>query len=210
MYCLTRYEMKFGKEIIPARTKATIINKLDTDTVDAPGVNVRLAINNYDIHKRDINNENKIIEYYNNVNEAALEGIIIDTNTQAVYMNAGDKFYYYTGLYDWQLEKIFGKDNVPNKLLLGRFKYNGKDAKLMDVIDYLEDEFAEWVKNNCEFCILSEEDIENGDCIDGAEAGDETLSAKGLEQFYTKQLEYQNRLETTGFTYDFKGGLVWD
>lgn len=210
MYCLTRYQMKFGKETIPARTKAIVINKVTTDTVDAPGVYIKLAIDNFTLHKKDINNENEVIIYHVNVNDATLGGIIIDTNTQAVYMDAQDKLYYYTGLYDWQLEKIFGKDNIPNNLFLGKYKYNGKDAKLMDVIDYLDDEFAEWVNNNCEFCILSEEDIQNGDCFDGAEAGDKTLSEKELEQFYAKQLEYQNRLETTGFTYEFKGGLIWD
>ncbi|MCR3758453.1 hypothetical protein KYB31_05515 [Clostridium felsineum] len=210
MYCITRYEMKFGKEIIPARTKAILINKVTTDTVDAPGVYVKLAIDNYNLHKEDINNENEVIKYHVNANDATLGGIIVNTNTQAVYMDAGDKFYYYTGLYDWQLEKIFGKDNIPKKLLIGKYKYNGKDAKLSDLVNYLDDEFMKWVENNCEFCILSEEDIESGDCFDGAEAGDSTLSAKGLEQFHTKKLEYQKRLETTGFTYNFKGGLNWD
>ncbi|MNP72343.1 hypothetical protein D3C76_1688770 [compost metagenome] len=68
----------------------------------------------------------------------------------------------------------------------------------------------EWIHNNCEFVELTEEEIENGEGFDGAQAGDRTLSDSGLEKFYIKKLEYQNKLETTGFTYDFKGGLIWD
>lgn len=210
MYCLTRYEMKFGDEIIPARTRAEIINKVTTDTVDAPGVHLRLAISNNEIDKMDIKNENVIRKYYDNVNDSALCGVIINTNTQAVYMDAGAEIYYYSGVYDWQLERIFGKDNVPNGLIIGKHRFNGKDAKLQDVVNYLEEEFSEWVRSNCEFYTYTEEDIENGDCFGDAEPGDSILSDKGAEQFESKKIEYQNKLEKIGFTYDFKGGLIWE
>ncbi len=210
MYCLTRYEMKFGDVVIPARTKCTIINKITTDMVDAPGIHVRLAIDNYSIKKRNVENENKVTEYHRNVNDSALIGMIVSTSTTAVYMDAGDKIYWYKGIYDWSLERIFGKGKVPEQLFLGKHKYNGCEARLQDVIDYLEDEFDEWVMNNCEFYELTEDDIENGDGLSGSEPGDRILSSDGLEQFYEKKLEYQNKLETIGFTYDFTGGLIWE
>lgn len=124
-------------------------------------------------------------------------------------MDAGDKEYYDYGLYDWQFEKIFGKDNIPQQLLIGKHKYNGKDARLQDVVDYLDEEFAEWVRKNCEFRTIDEDDIENDWRFSDFEVGDETLSDRGLEQFDKKCLEYKNRLETTGFTYEFTGGLHW-
>lgn len=209
MKCITRYEMKFGDIIVPARTQCRIINKPDTFTADASGVQINVVVENYDINAEYKENENKVIKYRYNVNDASLSGIFIRTNTQSVYMNAGDKMYWDYGLYDWQLEKIFDKGNIPEGLFKGKYAYYGKDAKLQDVIEYLEEEFAEWVQENCEFIALTEEDIEDGLGFDDAEEGDTTLSQNGIEQFEKKCLEYQNKLETTGFTYDFKGGLIW-
>ncbi|WP_394875796.1 hypothetical protein [Clostridium neonatale] len=209
MNCITRHELKFGDLIIPPRTKCKIINKPNTFTVDAPGVQLNIVINNFDINKQDIANENKVIKYHSNVNNASLCGVWVHTNTQAVYMDAGDREYCDYGLYDWELEKIFGKGNVPPELLREKHSYYGKDARLQDVIDYLEEDFSDWVEENCEFCILTEDDIEGGLCFEGAEVGDNTLSPKGIEQFNEKCLEYKNRLETTGFTYEFTGGLIW-
>jgi len=206
--------MRFGNIVVPARTKCMVINEVKTDTVDAPGVYIRMLVKNHDINLNRMQNENKVIKHHSNVNRATLCGITIDTDTTAVYMDAGNELYKYTGIYDWQLEKIFGKDNVPQNipqnLFLDKYKYHGKDASLQSVIDCLEDEFSLWVMENCDFYILTEEDIENGGCFDGAESGDTTLSDVGLSQFYEKQLEYQNKLETIGFTYDFRGGLLWD
>lgn len=210
MKCITRYEMKFEDIIVPARTTCRIINKPDIFTTDASGVQIGVVVDNYYINVENKENENKVIKFRSNVNNGCLSGIFIRTNTQSVYIDAGDYMYRDYGLYDWQLEKIFGKDNVPQNLLKGKYDYYGKDAKLQDVIEYLEEEFAEWVQNNCEFITLTEEDIEEGFGFDGAEEGDSTLSQKGIEQFEKKLLEYQNRLETTGFTYDFRGGLIWD
>ena len=210
MYCLTRYEMKFGDVVIPARTKCTVINKITTDTVNALGVDVRLAVDNYSIKKKNTENENKVTEYHRNINDSALIGMTVSTSTTAVYMDAGDELYRYKGIYDWSLERIFGRDKVPEQLFLGKHKYNGCDARLRDVIDYLENEFNEWIMNNCEFYSLTEDDIENGEGLGGSEPGDQILSENGLEQFYKKKLEYQNKLETIGFTYDFTGGLIWE
>lgn len=209
MKCITRYEMKFGDIIVPARTTCRIINKPNTFTADASGVQIGVVVDNYYINVENKENENKVIKFRSNVNNGCLSGIYISTNTQSVYMDAGDRVYWDYGLYDWQLEKIFGKDNVPQNLLKGKYAYYGKDAKLQDVIEYLEEEFAEWVQDNCEFMTLTEEDIEDNLGFDGAEEGDTTLSQNGIEQFEKKLLEYQNRLETTGFTYDFRGGLIW-
>jgi len=203
MKCMTRYEMKFGDIVVPARTTCRIINKPNTFTADASGVQINVVVENYDINIENKENENKVIKYRYNVNDACLSGIFIRTNTQSVYMDAGDYMYKGYGLYDWQLEKIFDKDNIPEGL------FQGKDAKLQDVIEYLEEEFAEWVQENCEFITLNEEDIEDGLGFEDAEEGDTTLSQKGIEQFEKKCLEYQNKLETTGFTYDFQGGLSW-
>jgi hypothetical protein len=210
MYCLTRYEMKFGDIVIPARTKCDVVNKLQTETVDAPGVHVTMIVHNCEADINHIKNENEVIKFHSNVNNSTLCGLAISTNTQAVYMDAGDRLYYEKGLYDWQLEKIFGIEKIPEGLLLGKYKYNGKDAKLHDVIEYLEEEFTEWVQSNCEFYSLDEDDIENGEGLEDSQPEDMVLSDKGIKIFYEKQLEYQKRLETTGFTYEFNGGLIWE
>jgi hypothetical protein len=169
MKCITRYEMKFGDIIVPARTECRIINKPNVFTADASGVQISVVVDNYYINAENKENENKVIQYRYNVNNASLRGILIGTNTQSVYMDAGDKMYWDYGLYDWQLEKIFGEDNIPKNLLKGKHVYCGKDARLQDVIEYLEEEFAEWVQNNCEFMTLTEEDIEDGLGFDGVE-----------------------------------------
>lgn len=213
MYCITRNEMKFGQFIVPKRTKCTVLNKLSSRTVDAPGVQVDVSILLWDMQqkKQCLVSEVQIKdEYTNKYNSSFFDGITVSTNTENLFMDAGDEFYSNCGLYDWQLEKIFGKNNVPEHLFLGKYEYNGADAKLSDVIEYLDEEFSKWVEENCEFYALTEEDIENGEGFDGAEPGDTTLSDKGLEAFYKKQLEYQNMLESTGFTYNFKGGLIWE
>jgi len=57
---------------------------------------------------------------------------------------------------------------------------------------------------------LAEEDIENREGIDGSYPAERILSEIGLRQFEEKQLEYQTKIEVTGFTYEFKGGLIWD
>lgn len=207
MKCITRYEMKFGDIIIPERTECMIVNKPNVFTVDASGVQLNIVVNNYDLKLKDKENENKIIKYRRNVNNGVLQGLYIHTNTESVYMDAGDYMYKDYGLYDWQLEKIFG-ENIPSNLLIGKHKYNGKDAKLRDVIDYLEEEFADWVSENCEFMEITDDNIDDYSFYD-FEVGDTTLSDNGLKQFEDKCLEYKKRLETTGFTYDFEGGLNW-
>lgn len=209
MKCITRYEMKFGDIIIPERTECTIIGKEHEYNVNCSGVQLNLAIRNWDIGLKDKTNENKVIKYKSNVNSASMEGFLVHTNTESVYIYADYHVYKNYGLYEWQLERIFGKGNVPKNLLKGRYEYNGKDSSLIEVIEYLEEEFAEWVQENCQFIVLTEKDIESDYGLEGFEVGDRTLSELGLEQFKEKQLEYKKRLETVGFTYDFTGGLIW-
>ena len=208
MKCITRYEMKFGDIMVPARTECYLIGKPNIYSPSAPGVQISVIVRNFDLRLKDIENENKVIEYGYNVNEGSLDGHLIHTNTQSVYMYADDIYENY-GLYSYELEKIFGEGNVPDKLILGeKHRYDGKDAKLFDVINYLEEEFAEWVNKNCDFMELTEDNIEDYEMND-LEVGDTTLTQSGLADFEEKCMEYRKRLETTGFTYDFPGGLRW-
>ena len=210
MKCITRYEMKFENTIIPARTECTIINKSKNLTADAPGEQLSIVVYNYDIKQKDYENKNDVFLFNNNVNKASLIGLCVHTNTQSVYLDAQFSMYDRYGLYEWQLEKIFGKDNVPCKLIKDKYSYNGKDSSLQEVIEYLEEEFTDWVKENCEFMTLTQSDIDKGYGLDGAEPGETILSDLGLSQFYKKCQEYKEKLETTGFTYNFRGGLIWD
>ncbi len=209
MYCLTRNDMKFKDYFIPARTKANVITKPNTQTVDAPGVQLEISINLWNINNKpcpvsEVQIDNELQERAYGGAGSQFIGIVILTNTTEVYMDADDERYFDVDLYDWQVKRIFD-DEIP-KLEKGRHGY----TKLRSVIEYLDNEFAVWVHDNCEFYTYTEEDIENGDCYGDAEAGDTTLSDKGIEQFENKKLEYQKKLEKIGFTYDFKGGLIWD
>lgn len=136
-----------------------------------------------------------------------MTGIVIDSNMAQIYMDAGDSFYKDAHISKWDLEKILG-DIIPEEI--EKAPYNKDKYLLSSIINYLEKEFAEWVQGNCHFRKVTKSDIENGDAFDGAEPGDRQLSDKGLKEFYEKQLEYQNKLEVTGFTYEFKGGLHWE
>lgn len=220
--CITRYDMKFGDYFIPARTKAVVINKLNSTTVDAPGVWLKISVNLFDMFPEEkkmkgipanltqINNELEIKSYGDTSSQ--LVGITITTNATQVYLDAGARHYEGVTLYDYQVKKIFN-GSIPENI-----KKNGhsvwktyKDKyDLSFIIEYLEEEFAEWVQQNCQFRTLTEDDIENGIGFDGAEPGDTILSEKGYTQFSKKQLEYMKRLEVTGFTYSFGGGLIWD
>ncbi|HVJ49391.1 hypothetical protein [Desulfitobacterium sp.] len=216
MYCITREDMKFGHYLIPARTSAEVVNTPQYHEVNIPGLHLRIAINLFNIHPKkhlgvpiseiEINNEFERCAYGSA--KSKMIGIEIDTQGDQVYIDAGDKFYRDATLSQWNVEKIFG-ENTPDDLTKAPYSHL-KEYRLESIIEYLEEEFAEWVNGNCEFTILTEEDIENGIGFDGAGPGDRILSDKGLEQFREKQLEYQKRLERTGFTYRFKGGLIWE
>lgn len=209
MKCITRYDMKFGDVVVPARTECIIVNKPDMFTVNASGVQLNVVVNNYNLKLKDLENENKVFEHKYNVNNGSLCGIYIHTNTQSVYMYADDYMYNDYGLYSWQLEKIFEKDNIPKALINKERLYNRKHAQLLDVVEYLEEEFADWVRENCDMRALTEDDMDEYEFY-GFEIGDTTLTDEGLEKFEEKCLEYKNKLETIGFTYDFKGGLIWN
>lgn len=215
MYCITKGDMKFDDYFIPARTKATVINKPQYVGADIPGMCLKLVITLWDmlpeaekrkgvpISRTKISNELEGRSF--NV-KSEMIGIVITTNGTQVYMDAGDDFYFGVTLYEWQVKKVFNGE-IPKDLYP---KQGTNTYYLQGIIDYLEDKFEDWVKNNCNFHILTKQDIENGDGFDGAYPGDKTLSPKGMQQFEQKKLEYQNRLEAIGFTYDFKGGLIWD
>ncbi|WP_195618698.1 hypothetical protein [Clostridium paraputrificum] len=209
MKCITRYDMKFGDILIPARTECIVVNKPNMYTVNSSGVQLNIVVRNYDLKLKNIKNENKIIEYGSNINEATLGGIYIHTNTQSVYMYADEYINYDYELYLWQLEKIFGKNNIPDSLIMEDTLLMSKYATLLDVVEYLEEEFADWVKDNCDMRELTEDDMNEYEFY-GFEVGDTTLTDEGLAKFEKKCLEYKNKLETIGFTYDFKGGLIWN
>lgn len=209
MKCITRYEMKFGDIIIPERTECIIVNKDDRFTPNAPGVSLDVVVDNYDIKKKYIANENKVIKFRNNVNNASLKGFLIDTNTESVYMDADNKIYYDYRISEWQLEKIFGKGKIPDGILIK--DYGWRETELFKVIEYLDEEFSDWVSGNCEFIKLTAEDIENGVGLSDSEPGDKVLSDGGMIEFENKCYEYKRILEeATGFTYKFKGGLIWE
>lgn len=211
MYCITRKDMKFGEYFISARTRANLVFNPSSHTVDAPGVYIQIAIRFFDMESE----ESKVkgvprtkTEIENELEQGSkMKGIVIDTNMKQVYIDADDKFYRDIHLGKWALEKIFG-NSIPEQI--EKDPYYKNEYLLSSVIDYLENEFAEWVQENCHFCKVTKKDIQNGDAFDGAEPGDRQLSDRGLQEFYAKQLEYQNKLEVTGFTYEFKGGLYWE
>ncbi len=214
MYCITRNDMKFGQYFIPARTKATIIGQPSSHSVNVPGVQLRLAVNLFDAHPKrktgvpmpevQINDEVEGKGYY--PPDSYMTGITIWSHADRVYMDAGDEFYQYATLGKWELRKIFG-EAIPEEVVKENFCGG---YRLDTTIEYLENEFADWVHENCDFYELTEEDIENGLGFDGAESGNTTLSPRGMQKFEDKQLEYKKRLEVIGFTYEFKGGLIWE
>lgn len=210
MYCITRNDMKFGEYFIPARTKAEVINKPTYKQADLPGLQLRIVINLFDIHpNKGTGVPLSVAQKNNELKNGAfgqMYGIAIYTNAPQVYLDAGDSFYQDSILSEWRVRKIFG-ETIPESIRKAEFE---RGYLLIDVVYCLEEEFSDWVQDNCHFRKLTKRDIENGDGFDGASPGDRMLSGKGLEQFHEKRLEYQKRLEVTGFTYDFKGGLIWD
>jgi hypothetical protein len=209
MWCVTRKDMKFGDYFIPSGTKCTVINKLDTTTVDAPGVHLKLSISLWDMRNGKpcvVTEVNIPDEFSGSRYSPTLVGVVINASTQDVFMDAGDRLYDDKQLYGWQVQKVVGEE-IPESITKAKYSNN---YTLSSVIDFLEDEFSEWVQTNCHFRKLTKRDIENGNCFDGAEVGGKILSDKGLQQFEDKKREYQKRLETIGFTYDFHGGLIWD
>lgn len=208
--------MKFGNYFIPARTRGNLVFNPRSKTVNAPGIYIQVAIGLFNMEseeskikgvplaKTEIVNELEQSRY----NEGSkMTGIVIDSNMSQVYMDADDKFYSDAFLRKRELEKIFG-DVIPEQI--EKAPYCKNEYLLSSVIDYIEKEFAEWVQKNCHFRKVTKKDIENGDALDGAEPGDRQLSERGLQEFNTKLLEYQKKLEVTGFTYEFKGGLYWE
>lgn len=203
--------MRFGQYCVPAGTKANIMNNPKTDTVDAPGVYLTIAVDLWDIKingkEPELVSDTRIKNELEDKTDSEMTGIVVSTNTSEVYMDADDKLYKEKELYEWQVLKIF-LNSIPESI--SKAKYNDKRYMLCSVVDYLEDEFSEWVQKNCHFRKVTKHDIENGDAFDGAEPGDRMLSDTGVKQFEEKKAEYQNKLHNIGFTYEFRGGLIWD
>lgn len=213
MYCLIKNDMKFGEYFIPARTKARVIGKPNYKEADIPGLDLYLAVTLRDIELKqkesvlisDIEIKNELEE---KSKDTVMVGITIRTDGTKVLMDAGNDFYEDATIYDFQVKKVLGIDNIPEEV--EKAKYMNRHYYLRSLVDYIENQFTKWVKDNCEFYTYTEEDIENGECYADAEPGDTTLSDKGLEQFKNKESEYQCMLERIGFTYEFKGGLIWE
>lgn len=214
MLCKVRDEMKFGDFTIPAGTLAEVINTPKYREADIPGLHLELSVSLLNIAKNT--NESVLMTEYRIINEldnrssaysgTQMIGIVINTDGTHVYMDAGDKFYREVTITKWKAEKVFD-NKIPENITP---QEHSREYGLRSIIDYLEDEFADWVLDNCHFRKITKREIENNEGFDGAEPGDRILSDRGLEQFYSKQKEYQNKLERIGFTYDFKGGLNWE
>lgn len=207
MKCITREKMKFNDIELPARTKCRIINPKQF-TPDVPGVQVNIYVTHRYIPEfRDIKNDLEETPAFRHYTETELIGYVLHTKTNQIYIEPNYKYYGDYGLYDWQVERIFD-DNIPKwlKEKAEETEINlHKPYKLFDVIIHLEDSFADWVQDECEFRTLDEEEARNYPHL---EEGMSLLVSE--EKFNKKKLEYQNRLEKTGFTYDFDGGLIWE
>lgn len=213
MHCLIKNDMKFGEYFIPARTKARVINKPNYKEANIPGLDLYLAINLSDIAL--MQKESVLVSEVEIKNElegkskdTVMVGITIKTDGTKVLMDSGNDFYENATLYGSKVKKVLDTDIIPEEIKIA--PYTSKKYYLQSIIEYLENNFAKWVQANCEFYIYTEEDVENGNCYADAEPGDTILLDKGMEQFENKKLEYQSMLEKIGFTYDFKGGLIWE
>lgn len=202
MNCIIKYDLKFNDILIPKRTKARIVSPMNTHiTPDAPGVNVTLALYNHTIN---VTNQENEIECKGS---AILSGILISTNTQNICIEYNYRDHHMSSIYTWQLEKIYN----PIPEYRAKQAINGNRNYILDsVIDYMDEELAEWVRSNLKFQNVTKKMIREND-MDEELYGQSVLTNDSLNQFYIKQLEYQNKLEeATGYTYDFKGGLNWD
>lgn len=108
----------------------------------------------------------------------------------------------------------FFKDCADKLLESNSFKnVNGEmirqyDYLLSDVLDIVEDSFAEWVKNECETRIITDEEKENGDY-------DEELTWCFTNEAQDKFISMQDTLELefakqSGFYNHFMGGTIED
>lgn len=201
MKCITRNKMKFNELVIPARTKGTIIWPLKSFlTPNVPGVSVGIAIalKDIDFHNKDVNNELEKETLYG-YTKNQMDGITFSTKTNQIYIIPEYMYYDDYKLSLWQAGKILDKEKLD--------EIEPKFAKypLFEIIETLEEEFADWVTDNCKFKKITKREAENYLLF---EAGDKVLVDQ--EKFANKKLEYQKRLETSGFTYNFKGGLIWE
>jgi len=200
MKCVTKKEIKVKDFVIPARTVGTIINMRNQE---------------FDCHSNDLlvmvdllefNLEEKTYAeiYPSDKNEERywpkstyLRAIVLSITSAEVYLDAED---YYKGrkIYNRQLQEVFD-GNVPNDLKVDQTK----PRILHEVIDYLENEFSDWVEKNCKW--HSEETLE-----DEEEQNNFYMTDESQKRFDYKRRAYQDMLGKIGLIYKFTGGLVWE
>lgn len=205
MYCITRQEMKFNDLTIPARTKGTIITTNNCNSI-SPNccIKVRVEFSFSNISRDDIYNDLEKNNYpFNPISKQT--GIVVTLPSKLIYLVSTTNE---ESIPQWQAEKLLSNE----KLKKIKHQYNKHNLcyyidvyVLRDIIDELEQEFSDWVQKNCTFETLTEENVDDHPLF---EVGDRIL--ENISNFEDRKLEYQNKLENaTGYTYDFKGGLIW-
>ncbi len=137
-------------------------------------------------------------------------GVVIDINPKdflVEYNSYKDEHYNYVvpGIKLDELpykinEEVFEKSKFRND--------NTYSILLSDLIYYIDDAFAQEVEEHVTWRDLTEDEIDSGEYMDGQE---KTMTIEGEKWFYKRQSEILDKFEKlTGFTYFFKGGLVWE
>lgn len=201
MYCILKNEMKFDDVIVPSRTKCRIISHLKSDALKETNTIIELVIDNYFLGKVNIENENNIV-LSDKYKGDFLSGYYVVSNIDAIYLDASDEKFCDNRISKDDLNLIFGEENIPKVLK------KIEEPTLFDVVYCLESAFSEWVNNSCDFKIVTEDDIEANNEYDAFNPGDKILTIDCVPLYNSKKLEYQNKLEKIGYTYDFKGGLL--
>lgn len=196
MYAITIEDMKFGDLYVPARTKCLVVSDLDFDSVNNPEKVIKIMIESYFLGELSKNNSL-------NTGHAILSGYTITTTLKNVFLDVSDNLFSSREISKIELEKVFGKDSVPKILA----KVN--KLELFDVVYFLEKEFSVWIEENCNFYLVNEDDVINGE-YSSFNVGDKILSSESVDLYFNKKEEYQKKLENIGFTYNFKGSLIFE
>lgn len=196
MYAITNEDMKFGDLYVPARTKCLIVSELDFDSVNNPQKVIKIMIESYFLGELSKHNSLQ-------TGHAILSGYTISTTLKNVYLDVSDNLFSSREVSRVELEKVFGEDNIPEIL-----KKVSK-VELFDVIYVLEKEFSVWIEDNCNFHLVSEDDVKGEEYV-SFNIGDKILSSDSVDKYYEKKKEYQEKLESIGFTYNFKGSLIFE
>lgn len=196
MYAITIKEMKFGDLYVPARTKCLIVSELDFDSVNNPEKVIKIMIESYFLGELSKNNSLP-------TGHAILSGYTISTTLKNVFLDVSHNLFSSREVTNMELEKVFGKDNIPKIL------QKVSRVELFDLIYLMEKEFSAWIDKNCSFYSVKEEDVINGEYA-SFNVGDKILSSESIDLYFDKKQEYQNKLENIGLTYNFKGSLIFE